>query len=111
MMSQGPAKLGRVITRTRRLGLRLTPQLCRSGARHWFSSTTKADVVGKKEAKKVDGSLFFFRAGLPLVLFSCLGVWVVSNGIQGKLKERDAFTGSVSKYVELCFFSATRHLA
>lgn len=37
------------------------------------------------------------QAGLPLLLFCCLGVWVVSSGIDGKNKERDAFQGRISK--------------
>lgn len=37
------------------------------------------------------------QAGLPLLLFCGLGVWVVSNGIDGKNRERDAFQGRISK--------------
>mmetsp|Transcript_53485 Transcript_53485/g.81127 ORF Transcript_53485/g.81127 Transcript_53485/m.81127 type:complete len:140 (+) Transcript_53485:150-569(+) len=46
---------------------------------------------------KDGGSLYISRAGLPLVLFCGLGVWVVANGIEGKNKERDAFQGRMSK--------------
>ena len=46
---------------------------------------------------KDEGSLHIVRAGLPLILFCGLGVWVVSNGIEGKNKERDAFQGRMSK--------------
>ena len=52
---------------------------------------------GGKE--KDDGSMYLVQAGLPLFLFCGLGVWVVSNGIDGKNKERDAFQGRISKYV------------
>jgi hypothetical protein len=31
-----------------------------------------------------------------MILFCCLGVWVVSNGIAGKNKERDASQGRLS---------------
>jgi len=51
-------------------------------------------VSGKEE-----GSMYLVRAGLPLFLFCGLGVWVVSNGIDGKNRERDAFQGRISKYV------------
>jgi hypothetical protein len=48
---------------------------------------------------KDTGSLYIGRAGLPLILFCGLGVWVVANGIEGKNKERDTFQGRMSKYV------------
>lgn len=50
---------------------------------------------------KDDGSMHLVKAGLPLFLFCGLGVWVVSNGIDGKNRERDAFQGRISKYVKL----------
>jgi hypothetical protein len=53
---------------------------------------------GKKDE---EGSMYLVQAGLPLVLFCCLGVWVVSSGIDGKNKERDAFQGRISKYVTM----------
>jgi hypothetical protein len=43
--------------------------------------------------------MYLVQAGLPLFLFCGLGVWVVSNGIDGKNRERDAFQGRSSKYV------------
>eukprot|EP00980_Cylindrotheca_fusiformis_P015674 scaffold4518_cov149-Cylindrotheca_fusiformis.AAC.9 len=46
---------------------------------------------GKKE-----GGLHLFRAGVPLIMFCALGVWVVSNGLDGKNKERDAAQGRLS---------------
>ena len=49
---------------------------------------------------KDDGSMHLMKAGLPLFLFCGLGVWVVSNGIDGKNRERDAFQGRISKYVQ-----------
>jgi hypothetical protein len=48
---------------------------------------------------KDHGSLHIGRAGLPLILFCGIGVWVVANGIEGKNKERDVFQGRMSKYV------------
>lgn len=48
---------------------------------------------------KEEGSMYLVQAGLPLFLFCGLGVWVVSNGIDGKNRERDAFQGRSSKYV------------
>jgi hypothetical protein len=53
---------------------------------------------GKKDE---EGGLHLVQAGLPLLLFCCLGVWVVSSGIDGKNKERDAFQGRISKYVDM----------
>ena len=49
--------------------------------------------------EKEEGSMYLVQAGLPLFLFCGLGVWVVSNGIDGKNRERDAFQGRISKYV------------
>lgn len=37
------------------------------------------------------------KAGLPMILFCGLGVWVVASGIEGKNKERDIFQGRLSK--------------
>jgi hypothetical protein len=49
--------------------------------------------------RKEEGSLYVVKAGLPLILFCGLGVWVVSSGIEGRNKERDAFQGRMSKCV------------
>jgi len=46
---------------------------------------------------KDEGSMYLVQAGLPMFLFCGLGVWVVSNGIDGKNRERDAFQGRISK--------------
>jgi len=46
---------------------------------------------------KGDGGMYVVKAGLPLILFCGLGVWVVANGIEGKNKERDLFQGRISK--------------
>jgi hypothetical protein len=51
----------------------------------------------RKKTIQDKGSMHFVRAGLPLILFCGLGVWVVSNGIEGKNRERDAFQGRISK--------------
>lgn len=49
-------------------------------------------------AKSKDaGGMHVTKAGLPLILFCGLGVWVVANGIEGKNKERDLFQGRISK--------------
>lgn len=39
----------------------------------------------------------FVHAGLPMIIFSLLGVWVLKNSIEGKNKEYDASKGKVSK--------------
>jgi hypothetical protein len=53
-------------------------------------------LLSTRTKKKQEGSLFMFRAGVPMILFCALGVWVVSNGIEGKNKERDASQGRLS---------------
>ena len=50
----------------------------------------------RQKKKQQHGSLHMFRAGVPMILFCGLGVWVVSNGIDGKNKERDAAQGRLS---------------
>merc|ERR1712107_941363 len=52
------------------------------------------------DGKQVEEGMFLVKAGLPMFLFCGLGVWVVSNGIQGKNAERDAFQGRISKCVK-----------
>ena len=49
---------------------------------------------------KDEGSMHVVKAGLPLFLFCGLGVWVVSSGLDGKNRERDAFQGRISRYVQ-----------
>ncbi len=46
---------------------------------------------------KSDGGMHLTKAGLPMILFCGLGVWVVASGIEGKNKERDLFQGRISK--------------
>ena len=75
------------------------PRQCRFAT---TSTSTGTSGKAKPNTKKADdasqsGSLYFVKAGLPLLLFSLLGAWVVSNGIEGKNKERDAFQGRMSK--------------
>ncbi|KAL3929884.1 MAG: hypothetical protein SGBAC_012012 [Bacillariaceae sp.] len=53
-------------------------------------------MLSTRPKRKQDGSLHMFRAGAPMILFCGLGVWVVSNGIDGKNKERDASQGRLS---------------
>jgi hypothetical protein len=57
--------------------------------------STSSGGKGDKE----DGSMHLLKAGVPMFLFCGLGVWVVSSGIEGKNRERDAFQGRISKYV------------
>ena len=47
------------------------------------------------------GGMYFVKAGLPMLLFCGLGVWVMKNGLEGKNRERDAFQGRISKYVPI----------
>jgi len=60
-------------------------------------TTTTTTFRGLSTRKKDDGGMHFIRAGLPLILFCGLGAWVVSNGIEGKNRERDAFQGRISR--------------
>lgn len=84
--------------------LRLVTSSNTQASRYGFATTSTTTTSGKAKptTKKADdgsqsGSLYFVKAGLPLLLFSLLGAWVVSNGIEGKNKERDAFQGRMSK--------------
>jgi hypothetical protein len=72
-------------------------------------SVTAQRMLSTKSKSKEPGSLSFTKAGLPLLLFSGLGVWVVANGIEGRNKERDAFQGRISKCV-FCSLEVSKHL-
>jgi hypothetical protein len=69
--------------------------LRRQDLRYFASPPAKNSTSSTK--KKDEGSMHFVKAGLPMLLFCGLGVWVVSNGIEGKNRERDAFQGRISK--------------
>lgn len=51
----------------------------------------------KRKNKDTDGKQLFLRAGLPFVLFSLGAWWVVTNAIDGKLKEKAASRREVSQ--------------
>lgn len=53
----------------------------------------------KASSTNVSGVTHLVKAGLPLVLFSILGLWVVSNAYGGKLREMETSQGRVSKSV------------
>jgi hypothetical protein len=79
-----------------RLSTAIALQYCRrspSATYRLFSSKPSKDK----------GGLNLMQAGMPMLLFCGLGVWVVSNGIDGKNKERDTFQGRISKYVHEAF--------
>jgi hypothetical protein len=80
-----------------------------SRAAKLYRSKTAQRMLSTKPKPKEQGSLSFTKAGLPLLLFSGLGVWVVANGIDGRNKERDAFQGRISKCV-FGFLAASKHL-
>lgn len=48
---------------------------------------------------QISGTKQLVKAGLPLVLFSVLAAWVVSNAYAGKLREMETAQGRVSKSV------------
>jgi len=57
----------------------------------------KAASGQKPQDAVADGNRLFIRAGLPFVLFSLGAWWVVTNAIDGKLKERAASRREVSQ--------------
>lgn len=59
-------------------------------------STEQQQPLGRRKTK-VDNRQEMLRAGLPFVLFSILGAWVVSRALQGKLREMEAAQGKASK--------------
>jgi len=65
------------------------------------SSKPLPPQVGKlvRRKDKVHFKHILIKAGVPFVLFSVLAAWVVSNAIDGKLKERDVAKGHVSKSI------------
>jgi hypothetical protein len=71
------------------------PMIPVSRLRRRFVTSQQPKISTQQSKDK--GSMHFFKAGLPLTLFCGLGVWVVSNGIEGKNRERDAFQGRISK--------------
>lgn len=72
--------------------------LSHSGTR-WASSqgARVGRVVPRK--KEEQGISVAIKAGAPFVLFSLLAAWVVSNAVDGKLKEMEAWQGKTSKSV------------
>jgi hypothetical protein len=73
--------------------------LSRAAKLHRSMTALRMLSTKPKSKSKDPGSLSFTKAGLPLLLFSVLGVWVVANGIEGRNKERDTFQGRISKCV------------
>jgi len=79
-----------------------TRRLCfliRDPAR-WLSTNQSRRLVGRKprpSSSSSDTRHLAIRAGLPFVLFSILGAWVVSKALEGKLKEREVAIGHASK--------------
>lgn len=53
----------------------------------------------KPPSKQPKQSSLLLKAGLPFILFSVMASWVVSNALDGKLKEMEASQGRVSKSV------------
>jgi hypothetical protein len=51
-------------------------------------------------------SLQVIRVGLPLILFSVLSAWVVSNAYGGKLKEMEVSQGKTSMSIRQAAFEA-----
>lgn len=80
---------------------------CRILSRSFASTKPESGQIKKrvvhvgqmKKKDQVSGSKQLVKAGLPLILFSILGAWVVSNAYSGKLKEMEASQGKVSKSV------------
>jgi HAMP domain-containing protein len=49
--------------------------------------------------KKEDNYKIAIKAGVPFVLFSILAVWVVSNSLDGRIKEMEVAKGKTSKSI------------
>ena len=67
-------------------------QIIKIQMRRFATETTRSKT-------KVDHRHEMVRAGLPFVLFSILGAWVVSRALQGKLKEMETAQGKASKSI------------
>jgi hypothetical protein len=52
-----------------------------------YFSTKPTSSSATNNSNKKSKNMVFFNAGVPLILFSILSVWVVGNAIQGRLKE------------------------
>ena len=62
------------------------------------SANPKSILMNKKKKKKKKTKQHqLLTAGLPFVFFSVLAAWVVSNALQGKLKERETAHGVTSQ--------------
>ena len=61
------------------------------------SANPKSILMNKKKKKKKTKQHQLLTAGLPFVFFSVLAAWVVSNALQGKLKERETAHGVTSQ--------------
>lgn len=56
--------------------------------------------------KKPKGDNLMLRVGAPFVLFSILSAWVVSNALDGKLREMEASQGKTSQSVRQASLAA-----
>jgi len=72
-----------------------------NGSRRMVSSSS-ASASSRSTGKNQDGIAaknLLLKAGMPFVLFSVLAAWVVSNALDGKLREMEASQGKVSKSI------------
>ena len=71
--------------------------LARSSAesRRLFAATSVTTPTARRRPTK--RPRLWLKAGMPFVLFSILSAWVVSNALDGKLKEMEASQGRTSK--------------
>ncbi|KAL7556754.1 hypothetical protein ACA910_008088 [Epithemia clementina (nom. ined.)] len=63
----------------------------------YANAATKQRVKDLKESKTKIPKNLLVKVGAPFVLFSILAAWVVSNALDGKLRELEASQGKVSK--------------
>ena len=61
-----------------------------------YTRTTTASSTSSNSSNHYHNSLQIVRVGLPLILFSVLSAWVVSNAYGGKLKELEVAQGKTS---------------
>jgi hypothetical protein len=59
--------------------------------------THKKKMMIRRFSDRRNNTHEMMRAGLPFVLFSIMGAWVVSRALQGKLKEMEAAQGKASQ--------------
>lgn len=61
------------------------------------STTTISGLASSSRKKNADSQNYAIRVGAPFVLFSVLAAWVVSNALDGRIREMETAKGKASK--------------